>query len=135
MDKTLYQEVRRFKRLETAWKRVRNNARKSRSKRTRSEIEEYGADIHRNLRSIQGKLSQDSFIFRPSRGWAEPPKDAKKEPRPIVITPVPSRIVQRAILDVLLEQAGIQEYVNQPFSFGGVKKTGSGCGSGCPRCH
>ena len=122
MDKTLYQEVRRFKRLETAWKRVRNNARKSRSKRTRSEIEEYGADIHRNLRSIQGKLSQDSFIFRPSRGWAEPPKDAKKEPRPIVITPVSSRIVQRAILDVLLEQAGIQEYVNQPFSFGGVKK-------------
>lgn len=122
MNKTPYQEVRRFRRLETAWKRVRDNARKSRSKRTRAEIEEYGADIHQNLRSIQGKLSRDSFIFRPSRGWAEPPKDEKKEPRPIVIQPPASRIVQRAILDVLLEQAGIHEYVNQSFSFGGVKK-------------
>lgn len=122
MGKSLYQEVRRAKRIEAAWKRVRDNGRKSRSKRTRHEIEEFDADIHTHLRSIQGQLVRDSFRFSPARGWAEPPKEPGKKHRPIVITPVPSRIVQRSILDLLLEQTGIDDYISQPFSFGGIAK-------------
>lgn len=119
----LIKEVRRLKRLESAWKRVRDNGRKSRSKRTRAEVDDFSAEIHSHLRSIQGQLTRpDSFQFEPSRGWAEPPKESGKKHRPIVITPVKSRIVQRAILDVLLDQSAVQDLINNPNSFGGVQK-------------
>lgn len=117
-----HKEVRRFHRLESAWKRVLENGRKSRSKRTRNEVEEYGTEIHRHLRSIQSQLGHNSFAFDAARGWPEPPKEPGKKHRPIVITPVRSRIVQRAILDVLVEQPNIKSFVEQPYSFGGIKK-------------
>lgn len=99
MDENLCQEVRRLKRLETAWRRVRDNGRKSRSKRTRADIDEYSDNVQSNLRSTQTQLAKGSFRFDPALGYAEPPKTAGKKHRPIVITPVRSRIVQRAILD------------------------------------
>ena len=118
----LHKEVRRIRRLESAWKKVRDNGRKSRSKRTRAEIDEFSGDAGPNIRSIQSQMVAGSFVFAPGRGWAEPPKSAGKAPRPIVITPIRSRVVARAILDVLLEQPNIQDVIQQPYSFGGIQK-------------
>lgn len=132
MSDQLYRELRKINRLEQAWKRVRDNGRKSRSARTRADIEAFSAESHKQLRSIAGKFSQDSFAFPPSRGWAEPPTSPGKRSRPIVITPINARIVQRAILDVLLEQQSIQHYIDQPFSFGGIKKHDPDCEAAVP---
>jgi len=41
--------------------------------------------------------------------------------RPIVLAPVESRIVQRAILNVLLEVSALKPFVQTPYSFGGIR--------------
>jgi retron-type reverse transcriptase len=41
--------------------------------------------------------------------------------RPIVLAPVESRIVQRAILNVLLEVPDLQPYIKTSYSFGGIR--------------
>lgn len=119
----LMTDLRKFDHLLGAWLHVRENGRKSQSKRTKNEIEVYGSNINHNLRSLQGQLQwPQSFKFDSARGWAAPNKDPQKDPRPVVITPVRSRVAQRAILEILLEQAGIQEFIQQPYSFGGITK-------------
>ena len=52
------------------------------------------------------------------------PKDKKDKSnfRPLVVAKVESRIVQRAIHDVLVTVPAIQTYIHTPYSFGGVKK-------------
>ncbi|MBC8036934.1 MAG: RNA-dependent DNA polymerase [Rhizobiales bacterium] len=52
------------------------------------------------------------------------PKDKKDKSnfRPLVVARVESRVVQRAIHDVLVTIPAIQKFVQTPFSFGGVKK-------------
>ncbi|HEV2194345.1 MAG TPA: reverse transcriptase domain-containing protein [Candidatus Acidoferrum sp.] len=42
--------------------------------------------------------------------------------RPLVVAPIESRIVQRAIHDVLRDVPSIRQYTENPFSFGGVRK-------------
>jgi len=49
-----------------------------------------------------------------------------KRPRPIVKSPIDSRIVQRALLDVLQDEPGIKPYYKNPTSFGGIKGEGLG---------
>ncbi|MDP3512693.1 MAG: reverse transcriptase domain-containing protein [Sulfuritalea sp.] len=41
--------------------------------------------------------------------------------RPLVLAPVESRIVQRAILNVLVEIPGVKPFVKTPYSFGGIR--------------
>src|SRR5258706_109174 len=60
---------------------------------------------------------------RPARG-VRIPKDKKDKSsfRPLVVAKVESRIVQRAIHDVLVSVPAIQTFVRTPYSFGGIKK-------------
>jgi RNA-directed DNA polymerase len=121
MNYSLLREVRKIDALYEAWRVILENGRSSTSIETKAEIDEFGANAGKNLRRIQYRLARNSFAFKPARGVPILKKGGKAI-RPIVIAPVESRIVQRAILNVLLNVPTLQEFHQNPYSFGGVKK-------------
>lgn len=111
--------------LEAAWRAIEGNGRFSTSTTVRSEIDQFRENASGKLRSLAYRLSRDQFVFPPAKGLPIPKlKDGKKtgEIRPIVLAGVESRIVQRAILNVLTETEALRPYFESPFSFGGLRK-------------
>ena len=106
----------------------------STSKDIRQEVDDFAQTSGTRLRSIAHRLSRNKFEFAPSKGILSAKRDAlgKKtgKVRPIVLAPLESRIVQRALLDVLMEYPQLEIYINTPFSFGGVRKSQSGRSKG-----
>jgi RNA-directed DNA polymerase len=121
MPSKLALEVRKRKTIEAAWSAIRRNARSSKSQSTRDEIAAFEEKISTNLQRIRRQLQEKKFKFKPARG-IKIPKKGKKSFRPLVLAPVESRIVQRAILDVLISHPSLQVFAKTPFSFGGIKK-------------
>ena len=119
-------KVYHIKNLEAAWRAIRENARSSTSDDVKREIQVFEDDAGTNLRSLHQKLWRGSYKFPPAKGLPIPKKDAAGKKtgkiRPIVLAPVESRIVQRAVLNVLVEIPGLKAYLDTPFSFGGIKK-------------
>jgi RNA-directed DNA polymerase len=107
--------------LGPAWNVISANGRSSLSPVTRREIEDFSRSAFPALTRIQRQLSKNAFNFRPAIGVAVQKKD-KKSIRPLVVAPVESRIVQRAILDILLTVPSIRRITENPYSFGGVRK-------------
>ncbi|MGC2465977.1 MAG: reverse transcriptase domain-containing protein [Candidatus Acidiferrum sp.] len=66
-------------------------------------------------------MSLNSFVFQPATG-VPIRKPGKHSKRPLVVAPIESRIVQRAVHDVLLSIPEIKRYAENQYSFGGVKK-------------
>jgi retron-type reverse transcriptase len=122
----LLKAVHRYDAIEAAWRVIQENARASTSASVRQEIEEFGQDSGRRLRSICYHLARGRFVFVKAKGIPSPKKDASGRKtgkfRPIVLAPVESRIVQRSILDVLQNVPELSLYIDTPYSFGGVKK-------------
>jgi len=90
---------------------------------TRGEVAEFAAEAYRNLDRIGRGLRAGSFKFPPALGIAVKKKTGAKK-RPIVKSPIPSRIVQRAILDVVQQLPGIEAKLSRRFNFGGVEGLG-----------
>ena len=109
--------------LRSAWLRVREAARRS-SPTTRAEATRFELHADRHLARIAAQLREGRFVFARARGVAcERPG---KAPRPIVIAPIESRIVQRALLDVLRAVPGLGAAdLEAPTSFGGVPERGT----------
>lgn len=116
--------VRNIRCLEAAWNVIRANGLRSQSKNTNLEVEQFGRIAGTGLRRIQMQLRNKKFDFPPALGIAID-RGAKKSRRPIVKSPLPSRIVQRAIHDCLLDIKAIKTFVENPNSFGGVRKRDS----------
>jgi retron-type reverse transcriptase len=116
-------EVRRQKTISGAWQAIQRNARSSNSQETKNEIASFAAKERTNLKRISQELQKGTFTFPPARGLRIP-KDKKDKAnfRPLVVAKVESRIVQRAIHDVLVSVPAIQQFIKTPHSFGGVKK-------------
>lgn len=112
--------------LEAAWRVIYRSGRFSKSDEVREAIERFAVDPSANLRSIQSRLSRNTFDFGLAKGAPIQKRDGKGQPtgkiRPIVIASLEARIVQRAILNVLVEVPGLKSYVNTPNSFGGLRK-------------
>jgi len=121
MQGSLISRVRSSRTLSDAWTAVRRNGRVSKSERTREEIAAFESDALVNLRRIQGQLQNGRFTFQKAIGKRILKKN-KKSFRPLVISPVASRIVQRAIHEVLADLPTLQLYVRTLYSFGGVRK-------------
>ena len=123
MESKLALQVRRRRVIDNAWLAVKRSARTSKSQDTKDEIAAFEANLYTNLRRISRQLKQGKFTFPPARG-VKIPKDKKSKAdfRPLVVAKVDSRIVQRAIHDVLISVPAIQRYVRTPYSFGGIKK-------------
>lgn len=104
---------------------IQSNGRSSKSEKVRLELETFAEDAPSKLRSLKGKLSQKSFKFMPAEGIAIPKMDDQGKKtgkfRPIVLAPVESRIVQRALLNVLLNVPDLEPYIKTPYSFGGIR--------------
>src|SRR3989442_1477339 len=103
----LLKKVRSSRNLERAWQVIEENARNSKSEEVKKEIKAFSKGSIRNIQSIYRRLVRGKFKFPPSKGVPvfKVDKDGRKNKtkfRPIVIANVESRIVQRAILEVLL---------------------------------
>jgi retron-type reverse transcriptase len=118
--KSLTEQVREIDTLGRAWHVIYENGRSSLSLDTRRQIKEFALRALSRITKIQRQLNMGAFQFEPAKGIAVP--KGKNGIRPIVVAPVESRIVQRAIHDVLLKVPSIRQYAEDPFSFGGVRK-------------
>jgi len=117
-----HDKVRKRGVLRKAWRVVFENGETSRCEETRKQVREFSRDADRRIDRIARQLQARCFKFAPSRGiLGERPG---KEPRPIVSSPIPSRIVQRAILDVLQEEPALAQFYRIPTSFGGIAGRG-----------
>jgi hypothetical protein len=109
-----------------AWHAIRKNGETSRSQKTREETKKFGAELPRQLRKIQERLRAAPYQFARQIG-ATPEKAKGKGKRPLVISPIEDRIVQRAILDVLQdapELPDVQKVMATPTSIGGIRGRG-----------
>ena len=121
MKCTLLTRVRTIQTLGRAWRVIYENGRSSQSSETRRDVAKFAETSDASLNRIQRQLNRKSFVFEPATG-VPIQKKGKNSKRPLVVAPIESRIVQRAIHDVLLSIPEIQRYAENAFSFGGVKK-------------
>jgi RNA-directed DNA polymerase len=123
VESKLALQVRRRKVTDDAWVAIKRKARTSKSQVRRDEIAAFEANLTTNLRPISRELQQNKFVFPPARGIKIPTDTADRASfRPLVVAKVESRMVQRAIHDVLVSVPAIQKFVHTPYSFGGIKK-------------
>src|ERR1035438_1979986 len=110
-------QVRRRNVIQGAWFAIKRNARTSKSEDTKKEIDAFEANLSTNLQRLSRQLQQNKFVFPPARG-VKIPKDKKDTSsfRPLVVAKVESRIVQRAVHDVLVTVPAIQKFVHTPYS-------------------
>ncbi len=113
-------------RIEKAWRVVQENARTSTSETVRKEIADFEEEAGSKIRSLCYRLSRGRFEFGAAKGIPVPKLDAHgrqtRKFRPIVLASVEARIVQRAVLDVLIAIPALSDFINTPYSFGGLRK-------------
>jgi retron-type reverse transcriptase len=114
-----YRKVFSRRTLRTAWQAVYSSGASSNKEETKKQVEEFSRDIESHLETIYRHLLKGKFKFLPAQGILIPRKG--KRPRPIVKSPIPARIVQRAILEVLQSDPAIEPYYKNPASFGGIR--------------
>lgn len=110
--------------LEAAWRQVKENAQRSQSAQIRDEVRQFDKIASGRIKAIQDQLRRGTFKFQPAQGILLTRKG--KKPRPIVVAPVESRIVQRALLNVVQEIPAIKADLQAGFNFGGVPGPGFG---------
>lgn len=119
-----YRKVCSRKTLRAAWRVVYSNGINSDKEETRRLVKEFSIGIETHLERIYRQLLKGKFRFPPSQGIPIPRKG--KKPRPLVKSPIQTRVVQRAILEVLQSAPALEPYYKNPTSFGGIKGKGLG---------
>ena len=105
--------------LERAWRQVRSNAFRSDSASTLQEARDFDAVVSVRLTRLQKQLRESRFVFAPSRGVLIS-KKGKSSKRPVVVAPIESRIVQRALLDALDTIPALRAELYAGHNFGGL---------------
>jgi len=112
--------------LEAAWRVIQRNGQSSNSIDVRSEIADFAVDPITKLNSLKYRLSRGKFAFGMAKGVPIKKIGPDGKPtgkiRPIVLAPLETRIVQRAILNILTKLPEMRSYFDTPFSFGGIRK-------------
>jgi hypothetical protein len=119
----LYKRLCKAETIWRAWSVVLENGRTSRSARTRAEVSEFAADAPKRIQNIAWKLPRGQYQFAPAHGIAILKKN-KKDKRPVVMAPIPNRIVQRAILDIVQTIPAIKQKLSSGRNFGGIAEAG-----------
>ncbi len=120
--KNLYAKVCHLSNLARAWEVVRKNGLNSRSDISKKQIRDFENGIRKKLQHIQAQLKSKTFRFSLARGVPIPREG--KDDRPLVVSPIENRIVQRAILQVLQSEEGIRKHLHVSTSFGGIEDRG-----------
>ena len=106
--------------LHSAWRKVKSSALSSSSESIRNEAKDFESRLPKSLSDIQRALSKKTFTFQQQTGVAK--TKANGNSRPIVLSPIPNRIVQRALLDVLQSRIKfVKEALATPTSYGGIQ--------------
>lgn len=117
---SMYREICSLRRLYAAWRTVRNSAFSSSSDEIKREAEDFESRLPGSLIEIQKSLSKKNFVFLKQTGVAKSKAGGKS--RPIVLAPIPNRVVQRALLDVLQAKVKfIKRVLATPTSYGGIQ--------------
>lgn len=114
-----YRKVFSRRTLRVAWQAVYSSGISSDKEETKKLVKEFSVGIESHLERIYRQLLKVKFKFLPAQGILIPRKG--KSPRPIVKSPIPDRIVQRSILEVLQSDPAIEPYYKNPASFGGIR--------------
>lgn len=104
MAKTLFDEVRSEQNIFSAWRHVKRSALTSGNADIRGKASEFEHAHQRHLRRIIGQLRTGKLSFDPVEGVLKDKRKrlaAGKDPRPIAISTIQNRVVQRAILQIL----------------------------------
>jgi RNA-directed DNA polymerase len=117
--------------LFSAWLLVRSKARYSKHQPTRAEAALIDENPLRLVRSLQKRLREDRFKFAPQRAVIKTKKASGKR-RGLVISPIESRVVQRAILNVFQDDhpksrsllGSLPIHLSCPTSVGGTPERG-----------
>lgn len=105
--------------LHSAWRKVKSSALSSLSESIRNEAKDFESRLPKSLSDIQRALSKKTFTFQQQTGVAK--TKANGNSRPIVLSPIPNRIVQRALLEVLQSRIKfVKEALAIPTSYGGI---------------
>jgi len=116
---SLYRRIYSGDSLYSAWRKVKESAFSSSSETIRNEARDFESQLPRSLSDIQRALSKKTFTFQKQTGVAK--TKVNGNPRPIVLSPIPNRIVQRALLDALSRIKFVKEALATPTSYGGIK--------------
>ena len=115
----LYKDICSYRTLYGAWRKVRSSAFSSSSEEIKREAEEFESRLPDVLNEIQRALSKQTFVFLDQTGVAQ--KKTSGKTRPLVLAPIPNRVVQRALLDVLQRKVRfIRRVLATPTSYGGI---------------
>jgi len=104
MTKTLFEEVRSEQNIFSAWRHVKRSALTSGNADIRGKASEFEHAHQRHLKRIISHLRTNKLSFDPVEGVLKDKHKrlaAGKDPRPIAISTIQNRVVQRAILQVL----------------------------------
>lgn len=119
MATSLYRRIYSMESLHSAWRKVKTSALSSTSESIRNEAKDFESRLPKSLFDIQRALSKKTFAFGQQTGVAKTKANGKS--RPIVLSPIPNRIVQRALLDVLQAHVKfVKEALSTPTSYGGI---------------
>lgn len=98
---------------------MRSSAFFSSSDEIRKDAEEFESRLPDSLIDIQRALSKQTFVFLQQTGVAQKKSGGKS--RPLVLSPIPNRVVQRALLDVLQRRVRfVKKVLDTPTSYGGI---------------
>jgi hypothetical protein len=109
----LFEDVRSTENLFSAWRHVKRSALNSKNTKIRGQAAEFKHNHHRHIKRIAAQLRKARFIFGDVEGVLKDKKKreaAGKSPRPVAIPSIESRVVQRAILQVLQPRTANDEY-------------------------
>jgi len=116
---SLYRRIYSGDSLHSAWRKVKGSALSSSSETIRNEAKDFESQLPRSLSDIQRALSKKMFAFQKQTGVAKTKSNGSS--RPIVLSPIPNRIVQRALLDALQSRITfVKEALAPPTSYGGI---------------
>lgn len=119
---SLSDKLRKRSSLKSAWQHIYDNGKHSKSAGTRKDVAVFKENEDRNLKRIYDRLLKNQYIFKPAKGvlWGK----GKKKKRPLVITEIEDRVVQRALLEVLQEISEIKTFLRIRTSFGAIEGRG-----------
>jgi len=108
--------------LRPAWGKVRASCLASDSRDMVRAARAFDDEVERNIERLYRRLQRGTFRFSPAKGVPVGKRGAKR--RPIVISDIDDRIVQRALLQVISRLEPVRTEVSNPGSFGGLPGVG-----------